>query len=101
MKTFSSFVRFKENTSVDSASNQDDLLLQVIRLAWKRYPQEAKDFFAQLGSKDPDIKELLEKIENPSTEFSPGDGVQSDVEDDTDVVAPPAADSNPAGGMED
>jgi hypothetical protein len=95
MKTFTNYVKLMEAGELDAPENQDDLLVKLVRLAWKRYAQEAKDFFSQLGNKDPDIKELLTKIERPSEELSAADRVEGDVKDDFDVVAPSAADTSP------
>jgi len=99
MKTFTSYIKLLESDELDTPENQDDLLAKLVRLAWRRYAQETKDFFSQLGSKDPDIKDLLTKAERPTDEMPP-DRVPDDLGDDMDVVAPPAADSS-AGLQED
>lgn len=95
MKTFTKYVTLREMGELGPPENQDDMLVKLVRLAWKRYSQETKDFFSQLGNKDPDIKELLAKIEKPSEELSSADRIGDDVKDDMDIVAPPAADTSP------
>lgn len=80
MKTWSQYLKFKENALDDAESINpvndeiDSSLNRLIGLAWKGHNQTTRAFFKRLATIDPQIAEDYEKIKqsrDPAAENSP------------------------------
>jgi hypothetical protein len=65
-----------------SNNNKEDSLSKLIKLTWERYNPEIRDFFEKISSKDADIRQLLQEIDDPESSEEP------------DVISKNASDSN-------
>lgn len=66
MKKFSDFVNYLE-----SFGQKFNIIQDMTKLCFERYPSEIKDFFQKIALKDPEIKNLLQQFESPKEEDDP------------------------------
>jgi hypothetical protein len=78
------FKTYKE--FIENNNHFQNLLNKLIALSWERYNPEIKDFFDKLSYKDPDIKGIIDELNNSKNNSEP------------DVISKNASDSNYGNG---
>ena len=103
MKRFSQYVILRESESMPSGRKTDHsilpLLEKMMRILWERHHEETKEFISDIGRKDPEIQELLNKadrIKEPELDTKPHD-VPDEMNPNIAHVVPPRSDM--AAGM--
>lgn len=76
MKKFQDFVRYLE-----SFGEKSNIIENIVKICFERYPSEIKDFFQKIALKDPEVKTLMTKFEGEKDK-------------DEDIAKPIADDGN-------
>jgi len=76
MKKFSDFIKYQE-----SFGQKFNVIQDIVKICFDRYPSEIKDFFQKISLKDPEVKNLMQQLEESK-------------EDDDPIAKPIADDGN-------
>jgi hypothetical protein len=63
MQTFIQYAKIREQEETTPKSSSFEILEKIVKLVWDRYRAETKEFFVEIGKKDPEIKELVDKMD--------------------------------------
>lgn len=93
MKSFLDYVKFRETSIADpdainpSENNNDEILEDIIKIAWKSNESEVRAFFKRLAQTNPEIEKHLKKLKKDTADF------MKKSNKDIDMVRPPLADT--------
>jgi hypothetical protein len=104
MKSFQDYVKIREDigeaptdmTFGHPDKAKMDTLFKLIKMAWDRNRGDVMEFFEKLADNDPDMQDVLKKLNGPEAGQSrKGNGIGHEDMRDRDEFHPPEADMNP------